>query len=134
MKATQDIRQGKGQFLHDLLRQARCGDAPCSTLVNYEQSDPVWMGIQLHENPWIDIGKHMAVNFARTSTFINKYLDAIDKNVEKYLPNDRVMRAMRALDQTEWKANVMEMKDSQSWVDDIKIWPSIFYHSTARGL
>ena len=129
MDGTAKIRRGEGVFLSDLLRQSQCDGESCKTLAKYEASDPIWLGIQLHEDPWMDINKDIEVNFQRLSTFMNEFLDAIDAELERYFPDDNLMKTMQSLDQSLWPANIMKVLEDSQLISDIKKWPSHFHLS-----
>lgn len=127
LAGTAKIRRGEGVFLSDLLRQSQCEGAPCQNLANYEHLNAVWLGMQLHEDPWMDINEDRAVNFQRLSTFMDDYLDAIDAELERYFPEDDLMKTMASLDQSSWPVNIMKVLEDSELISDIKMWPSHFH-------
>ena len=90
LNGIQRIMQDRSQFVRKILTDMKCLDhinneyKPCASLLNLEASNSVkWNGKTLLETSNI---------FESVSTYKNIYLQKIKDNVEKYMPDDRIMR------------------------------------------
>jgi hypothetical protein len=97
LQGIQNIMQDRSQFVRKILTDMKCLDhinneyRPCASFLNLEASNSVkWHGKTLLETP---------NSFESVSTYKNIYLEKIKDNVEKYMPDDRIMRIFTQVDE-----------------------------------
>ena len=96
LKGIENIMQDRSQFVRKILTDMKCLDhinneyRPCASLLNLEASNSVkWHGKALLET---------SNSFESVSTYKNIYLQKIKDNVEKFMPDDRIMRIFTKVD------------------------------------
>lgn len=111
-----------------MLQRAVCGDDYCKTLEKYEKTRGVTLnGITLHEDLWMTFYKESdLVFFERLSNYKDPYLDGIDAQLRKYMPNNALMKTMASLDQSRWPGDVLEVLADVARMEEIKKWPALF--------
>ena len=95
---------------------------------NYESYRGVTLnGITLHEDTWLRFHNDQdLVYFERLSNYKDAYLDGIDAEVRKYMPNNEMMKTMGALDQSFWPGDVLDVLEDVARMEEIRKWPALF--------
>ena len=100
LNGIRSVKNKNGSFLKALLSEAKCGDASCRTLDSFLDSDDVkWWGIPLHQKTLMEVIEGTYVTFDSPTVFFEKYLDALEDELENYMPDSVLMETMSNLDQ-----------------------------------
>ena len=105
---------------------------PCTTLQNYERSPFVfWRGLTLqsgkrtHSVSDDDGKKENEKMYAPASSFMDDFFDTLVQLLEKYFPNDDLMKVAKALNQQRWPYDVNRIKKDPSIMDGLHKWPGV---------